>query len=172
MTTFVVTSKGIEAGWNKEGFFAFGTTIKHEFQNRDGHFSIPPISGMPVNWRIDAKGEDAFESYKVHTYPQSDLTPRMEALEEFFERYKPAYGQFRRWSENEPIELHYSVPNDPTLAAFIMGVVAADRELVIAGQGFRMLYDDDRLAPAPSVAGFMERKEPLFLTDIPTLRMK
>lgn len=172
MAQFSLITQGIHAGCGEDGFFASGVSTRHRLDNYDDYrFATPNIGGMPVQWRIDTKGEDMFAKYKSWTYPKTDLSPRVPVLDKIYATQPPC-GLFRRWSHDEPIALTYSLPNDPTLATFIMGVVAADREMVISGSGFLMIDDDDTLAPAPSVKGFMERKEPRFLLDRPTLGLK
>ncbi len=172
MARFVLITQGIHAGYGEDGFFASGISTRHRLENNDDyHFATPHIVGMPIQWRIDTKGEDMLAQYKHWTYPKTDLSPRVPLLDKIYATKTP-FGSFRRWSQDEPIELTYSLPNDPTLATFIMGVVAADREMVIAGNGFYLIDDDDKLAPSPSVKGFMERKEPLFLQCRPTLGLR
>ncbi len=172
MASFLLITQGIQAGYGEDGFFASGISTRHRFHSYDDYrFAKPYIGGMPVQWRIDTKGEDMFAKYKDWTYPQTDLSPRVPLLDEIYAT-KPPCGLFRRWSHDEPIELTYSLPNDPTLATFIMGVVAADREMVISGNGFYLIDDDANPAPSPSVKGFMERKEPRFLSDRPTLGLR
>lgn len=170
---FTLTTRGIEAGYDKDGFFVFGRSTIHGFDAGDWSFVRPPITGMAVDWHIDMKGEDAFERYKEWIYPPSEISPRVQAIADHLERIEERpCGHFRRWSPEDPIALRYSLPSDPTLVAFIMGVVAADRELVISGNGFYLIEEDDEPKAAPSSVGFMERKEPVFLTDRPTFRVK
>lgn len=171
MSSLSLFTHGIEAGYDEDGFFAFGTTTDHRFDGSDPSFMRAPITNMPITWRIDLKGHDAFEKYKEWTFPASDLSPRVPTLDDYFEkvRRRPC-GSFRRWTADEPISLSYSLPNDPALVAFVMGVVAADREMVITAQHLLMV-SEDAIAPAASVAGFMERKEPVFLLDHPVLRI-
>jgi len=172
MASFLLITQGIHAGYGEDGFFASGISTRHRFHSGgDYRFATPYIGGMPVQWRIDTKGENMLAQYKHWTYPKSDLSPRVPLLDKIYATTTPC-GSFRRWSHDEPIELSYSLPNDPTLATFIMGVVAADREMVISGNGFYLIDDDENLAPSASVKGFMERKEPLFLQYRPTLGLR
>ncbi|MBN9481139.1 MAG: hypothetical protein J0I52_12935 [Bordetella sp.] len=172
MISLTLFTRGIEVGYDEDGFFAFGTTPMHRYDGSDPSFTRAPITDIAITWRIDLKGYDAFEKYKDWTFPASDLSPRVPMLEDYFEKVKTRpCGSFRRWSADEPISLSYSLPNDPSLVAFIMGAVAADREMAITARHLLMV-SEDALAPAASVTGFMERKEPVFLLDHPVLRVK
>jgi len=53
-----------------------------------------------------------------------------------------------------------------------MGVIAADRELIILAEGLHFLRDDENLSPAATTAGFMERQEPAYTVDAPVLQMR
>ena len=172
MATFELTTQGIEVGYGDDGFFAFGTSVIHNFQNEDWQHGTPPIRGMPVTWRIGLNEEDPFEKYVTYTYPASDLSPRVPLLRDYFLNVKQtAKVEMRRWDHSEPISLHCIFPNDPSLASLVMGAASADRELVIWSQGWIFLVEE-KLAPAVTVDGFMERKEPAFSLDPPMLRLK
>lgn len=173
MATFHLTTQGIEAGYDDDGFFAFGVSVVHEFDNQDWQTGTPRLRGLPVQWRIGQADEDLFERYVEYSYPPEKLSPRVPVLREYFagagERAKV---KLHRWDDNEPVSLQCSFPKDPSLAAFIMGVVAADREFTFRSPGWTFLTDDQKLAPAPTVTGFMERHEPAFSLYLPTLRLK
>lgn len=172
MARFELITSGMNVGYGPDGFFAWGISTAHDF---DGEWNdeSPPIQGMPVHWAIRLSEEDPFERYVSSTYPPSGLSPRVPMLRDFFTTVQgKAVGKMHRWDPKEPIDLSYYLPNDPSLAAFIMGAATAGRELTIWSQGWRFLVDDDHLAPAPSIKGFMERMEPAFVTEMPTITVK
>lgn len=174
MANFELITNGIDVGYGEDGFFAMGVSTAHRFgDDEDWEGGRPPVRGMPVCWSISLSGKDPFEEYVSYTYPPSELSPRVALLRDLFSETKSRpVGKMRRWDHNEPIQLSYYFPNDASLAALIVGAVAADRELTIRGSGWYFLTDDSRLAPAPTVDGFMERKEPAFATELPTLRVR
>lgn len=173
MGSIRLITDGIEAGYDEGGFFAFGQSMTHEFREDDWEFGTPPIKDVPVHWSIRLDDVDPFERYVSYTYPPSELSPRVPLLRNFFAQIeKKPVGEMRRWDENEPINLLYHLPKDPVIATLIMGVIAGDRELIIWGQGWHFLRDDEKLAPAATTVGFMERKEPAYTVDVPVLRIR
>lgn len=173
MGTLRIVTEGIEAGFGEGGFFAYGQSLSHDFTGADWDEGAPPIEDLPIRWFICLDGQDPFERYVNYTYPKSKLSPRVPLLRDFFaEIERKPVGQIQRWDENEPIELRYHLPSDPTFATFIMGVIAADRELIILAEGLHFLRDDENLSPAATTAGFMERQEPVYTVDAPVLQMR
>jgi hypothetical protein len=75
-----------------------------------------------------------------------------------------------KW-ERSSISLSYSLPRDPAFAAFVMGVLSVDREIVFLCNGFHFV-EEGKLAPVPTITGLMQREEPLFLHDIPNMHIK
>ena len=171
MASFELATTGIEVGYSDGGFNAHGVSVVHQFENSDWQCSTPSIKGMPVEWVIRLEEKDPFEEYVAATYPKSDLSPRVPELRDFFAKHGKPCGQMRRWDNAEPILIKYYLPNDPSLAAFIMGAVAAGRELRIWGQGWDFMATDDRVLPIVTVKGFMERKEPAYTQDRPSLKL-
>jgi hypothetical protein len=173
MASFELTTNGIDVGYGEDGFFAFGVTTTHKFENDDWRWGEPPIRGMPIAWSIRFSGEDLFDEYVSDTFPQSDLSPRVPIIQEYLRDLKRrVIGKMHRWDLKDPIELTYHLPNDPSLAAIIVGAAAAGRELSIWGLGWHFADNDDSIRLAASVAGFMERREPAFVTDMPIVKMK
>lgn len=174
MATFHLTTHGIEAGYDENGFFAFGVSVIHEFANPDWQNGTPRLGGMPVHWRIAQADEDLFERYvEYSSFPASKLSPRVPLLREYFsDAGERAKVKLHRWDQKEPISLECAFPKDPSLAAFMTGVIAADREIILRSSGWIFLTDDEKLAPAPTVTGFMDRQEPAFSLHLPTLRIK
>lgn len=172
MANLQLVTQGIEAGYDEDGFFAFGTTVSHEFRNHDWHSGTPDIQGMPIQWRINLRGQDLFERYQSLVREADGQSSRLPMLQDYFVsvQQRPT-GCLRRWDHDEPIALSYSFPNDPSLAAFVMGAVAADRELTIWSGGWLFLTED-KVAPAASIDGFMQRAEPAFTLDAPILRVR
>ncbi len=173
MASFELTTQGIEAGYSEDGFFAFGTSTLHKLDNgEDWEWTIPRIGEMPIHWRIALTSKDVFNDYKALLWKTENRTARLPLLEDYFVRIEAQpVGKLHRWDNEEPISLVYYLPNDPSLAALIMGVIAAGRDLTIYGQGF-LWAKQDVAAPATSVPGFMERNEPAFTLEAPTLRIK
>ena len=173
MASFTLITNGIDVFYDEDGFFAKGLSTTHKFFNSDWQSSQPPITGMPIQWSIRLSGADPFENYVSYTYPTSRLSPRVPLLRDFFSSVgRKVVGMMHRWDQSEPIALSYYFPNDTVLAAVILGAVAAHRELVIGGSNWHFLADDNRLAPAPTVDGFMQRNEPAFATELPQLQIK
>ena len=100
----------------------------------------------------------------------STLTERIDILKSRSEDGHPPIGMLQK-REPDRISLRYSLPADPALAAFVMGVMAAERELVFVCQGFQFA-SEGRLTWAPTASGFMERREPVFLYNRPILRLR
>ncbi len=161
MSSFEITSQGISAGYHEGVFFAHGTSALHKLDNGDDwDWTVPNIGTGPVHWRIELTEDDAFSHYKRLLWKPEHITPRLRLVEEYFARVeKVPVGMLRRWDHRQPISLAYYFPNDPSLAAFLMGVVAANREIEILGQGWIWSKGDEAQAAA-SVPGFMERHEP------------
>lgn len=173
MARFEITSEGIEAGYDDEGFFAFGTSTNHRFNDEpDWRFTTPSCAGLPVTWRLALTERDVFTHYAETTAWKPELRDdRFQLLVEFFAASdeQPA-GMLHRWSSEHPIALTYHLPNDPALVAFIMGVVATKRQLAIYGDGW-MFSRNDEPSAAGSVKGFFDRQEPAFTRERPFLRM-
>ncbi len=170
MTTFTFTTQGFEVGYAEDGFFAFGRTTNHEFDEREWQGPIPRFRGQPISWRIDTAGENQWDSYDrsvKERYP-APLTERAELLKAFFEECGPPVGMLWKWGPGS-ISLTYSLPPDPSFVAFLMGVLATERELMFLCPGFTFA-DEGKLAPAATVSGFMEREEPVFLRQRPLIR--
>lgn len=174
MATLNFTTQGIDAGYGEEGFFAFGVTDDFMFDDDDWDFGPLPKFDKPglLRWAINGYSQDAWVKYETSVDAQrTSMTSRKPVLLDFFKRHSQPVGLFWKWAADEPISLSYSFPADASLATFIMGVVAAKRELSVRGDGF-MFVDDIAPAPAASAVGFLERQEPCFLLDLPTLRIK
>lgn len=132
MASFELITNGIDVGYGEDGLFATGVSTAHKFDNDDWQWGTPPVRGMPVHWSISLSGKDPFEEYVSYTFPPSEVSPRVPLLRDFFSETKSRpVGKMRRWDHNEPIQLSYYFPNDASLAALIVGAVAADRELTI-----------------------------------------
>lgn len=169
MATFSLTTQGIRCGFSREGFWASGTTDRYEFDERDwvGH-DLPRLQRQPIQWSINTKGEDCWKQYQEYLYPPEKMTPRRDALNAFFngERHLRAVGSFHKWSQTEPPLLRYSFPQDHSLAVYLTAMMQMEREIIITGMGF-IFVDEPQIAPAPTVSGWMEREEPLFLWELP-----
>jgi hypothetical protein len=172
MANLLLTTQGVEVGYDEDGFYALGTTVAHRFENEDWKFTTPNLRGMPIQWRLDLKEENLFERYKSCLWKTEDQTPRVPLLEDYFVDVKqPPVASLQRWDQKEPLELHFSFPNDPSLAAMITGAVVADRELSFWSQGW-LFTTEDKPAPAVSVEDFMESQEPSFSLQLPVMRIK
>lgn len=173
MSGFEITSQGISASYYEGDFSISGTSTKHALENGDHwEWTVPRIRDMPVHWRITLTGKDVFTAYKELVWKPEHITPRLQHVEDYFGRVeKLPVGMMRRWNHNEPISLAYHYPNDPTLAAFLMGVASSGKEIEIFGHGWLWSKGDEPQSAA-SVPGFMERFEPAFTLQFPVLSMK
>ena len=173
MSSFEITSQGISASYYDGEFSIGGTSTDHALDNGDDwEWTVPRIKDMPVRWRIVLTNKDVFTAYKTLLWKPEHTTPRLQDIENYFSRVEcMPVGILRRWDHAEPISLAYHYPNDPTLAAFLMGVATSGKEIEIFGQGWLWSKGDEPQAAA-SVPGFMERFEPAFTLEFPVLRMK
>ena len=173
MSSFEITSQGISAGYYEGKFFVGGRSTVHALDNGDDwEWTVPRIRDMPVQWRIVLTDKDVFSGYKEQLWKPEHITPRLQHVEDYFARVEEMpVGMLRRWDHDEPISLVYHYPNDPSLATFLMGVAAANREIEIFGHGWLWSKGDEPQAAA-SVPGFMERHEPAFTLAFPVLSMK
>ena len=173
MADFELITNGIEVGFGREGLFAHGLSTTHKFENDVWNHDKPWIHDIPIEWSIRLDDMNPFEAWASScTNPGMDLfRPRVNMLREYFIRHdERPVGMMRRRNNNEPIILRYHFKNDPSLTAFIMGAIAAGRELSVWGQGWVFLADDV-LNWDTSVKGFMERNEPVFVTERPILKI-
>lgn len=173
MSSFEIISQGIKAGYHEGDFYVFGTSTAHKLDNGDDwEWTAPRIRDMPVQWKIALTDKDVFKRYKDLLWKPEHRSPRLPHIEEYLTRVdaRPV-GMLRRWDQAEPINLLYHYPNDPSLAAFLMGVVAAGKEIEIFGHGWLWSKGDEPQAAA-SVPGFMDRTEPAFTLEHPVLSMK
>ena len=174
MANYWFTTQGIHVGYGRNGFFASGKTTVTELSYRPlrGGEHIPNIDGHPVNWEIDAKGESQWDHYLHHVAPRqrdAGLTERPLWIPEIFEATGQPVGLM--WMRGDALFLRYSLPPDPAFATFIMGVIASGRELGAMGTGF-YFKPEGAGGPAPTVSGFVERGEPLFLASPPNLGLQ
>lgn len=170
MTAFIFITQGIDVGYDEDGFFAYGETTNHKFNERDwvGH-GLPRFQGKPIFWRIGSGRKDMWVEYIAITGQRATAKPT-DLTKEWFQRYDAPVGLLLKL-DPYPIRLTYSLHTDPALASLIMGAVAAERELVFWCEDF-MFVDETKPAPVPSVSGFMERQEPLFLFKTLSIKFK
>ena len=176
MTTCTFLSEGITAGFGENGFFAFGETTQFEFDEREwpGH-GLPYIRTDKFSWQINETGEDAWAQYEevieANAFGGSSwrITERKAEIERVFT--KPRLGLFVRWEPGETT-LTVNLGNNTALATVIMGAIGAGREIDFFQQGFTFADEAVTDAAAPTVSGWLERKEPLFLTSPPIIRVK
>lgn len=175
MATFEFKSEGIQAGYGENGFFAFGETTDFQFDEREwpGH-DLPNIRSMKLVWAINTRGDDQWKEYNdiIDAYAFDHANwPRTERASEIERAYadRQRLGLFTRWHPGK-MSLTYSLNPDPTLAVVIMGAIGAGREIDFFAQGF-LFADEGKVAAAPTVSGWSERKEPLILADHPTIRV-
>jgi hypothetical protein len=173
MASIELTTNGIDVGYGEDGFFAFGVTTAHKFKDDSWEWRDAPIRGMPIQWSIRFSGRNLLKEYVSNTFPESELSMRVPLIQEYFNiMERSAIGKMHRWDLNEPIDLCYHLPNDPSLAAIIASAAAADRDLSIWGPGWYFTDDDVGTGRAASVAGFMERREPAFVIEMPIVKLK
>ena len=55
MISLTLFTRGIEVGYDEDGFFAFGTTPMHRYDGSDPSFTRAPITDIAITWRIDLK---------------------------------------------------------------------------------------------------------------------
>lgn len=170
VTAFIFTTKGFEVGYSGDGFYAYGETTKHKFDyDEDSRGPYPDFSGQTLHWSIDLAGKDQWD--EMLGWTDKPTSPeRMIMLTDFFARCGKPVGLAWKWDESA-VTLRYSFPEDRGLVSFIMAAVVADRELVFRCPGFQFV-DDDTIAPAASATGFLERKEPAFLIELPRIGLK
>ncbi|MBU4197608.1 MAG: hypothetical protein KJ911_12770 [Alphaproteobacteria bacterium] len=173
MSSFEITSQGINAAYYEGEFSISGTSTAHKLDNKDDwEWTVPNIRDVPVHWRISLTDKDVFTAYKELLWKPEHTTPRLQHLEDYFARVeKMPVGMLRRWDHEEPISLAFHYPNDPTLAAFLMGVATSGKEIEIFGHGW-LWSKGDEPQPAASVPGFVYRFEPAFTLQHPVLSMK
>lgn len=166
MSKLELKARDVHVGYGKDGFYAFGSTTDHSLERSDFNEEGPPIEGQPIDWFIKLTGANQYEEYKCWRSSEGE---RDKELEEHYGLKYPARCQLRRWRSDKRTVLEVSYPNDPALAAFLTGVAMHDQGLSIYSPGWCFLAED-RVAPAVSCIGFMEREEPAFSADYPILR--
>ena len=173
MTIFEFTAHDIQAGYSDNGFSAGGLTTEFGFDEQEylGH-PLPRLRGIKLRWSISAIGGNAWALYEdVVSANRAEITSR--AAEITHVLGSRLCGLFLRWEPEEAeVSLSFLLPPDPAFASFIMGVIAAERSLSVVHMGFQFASEGRDDAAAPSVSGFMDRREPLFVTDRPILRLK
>lgn len=171
MVGFTFRTQGFEVGYGEEGIFAFGETDDHEWHDRDYPDPVPSMRRELLMWRIDVSAQSQWKQYAEWLSPEKQ-TPRQECLRAFWDQAGLPVGRMQRNHDaHAGVALTYSLPNDPSLAIFLLSAQAIGRELLIYCAGFHFLHEE-RLAPAPSLAGFDQRGEPAFISQRPILRLR
>lgn len=177
MASFTLITQGMEVGYGDDGFFAWGTTDNFSWRDRGEYVHgehLPDIAGEVVEWRIDSNPKSQWDQY-AYLLPPQEKSKREDLLKAFWAEYRQPYARLERGryvdEGGTPVVLYISLPNDPSLTSFIMAVAMADKELHVHSSGWNFMTDD-KLAPAVSHAGWTERFEPAFSSNVPILRIK
>lgn len=175
MATFEFTSEGIEVGFDRRGFYAHGRTTKFGFDEREypGH-GLPNIQTDEFYWSINTLGEDVWKNYAEvisawsHDPADWPMTSREAVIKSTF--HERLVSLFVRWNPGE-VTLNVSFPPSADFATMIMGALAAGRQIDFYSNGFNYADESRPDAAAPTVSGWSERKEPLFTTHHPIIRV-
>lgn len=177
MASFTLITQGVTVGYAEDGFFAWGTTDSFRWNDRGEYVyaeHLPRFTGEVVEWRIDSNPQSQWDQY-AGFLPNGEKSKREDLLKAYWADYRPPFARLERSryidDGGSPVVLCVSLPNDPSLTAFVMSVAMADKELQIHSGGWNFM-DNDKLGPAVSHTGWTERFEPAFSSDMPILRIK
>jgi len=177
MASFTLITQGITVGYAEDGFFAWGTTDNFRWNDRGDYVHgehLPRFTGEVVEWRIDSNPKSQWDQY-AYFLPPEEKSKREDMLKAFWADHREPFARLERGryvdGGGAPVVLYISVPADPSMTSFIMSLVMAEKEMHIHSGGWNFLHDD-KAAPAVSHAGWQERFEPAFSSDMPILRIK
>ena len=190
MPYFEFETQGIEVGFDANGFRAFGQTDSYKWKDDDYDPSgrgIPGIKRETIYWCFDTNPQTQMQQYidrieliqALSAGPVTTANPTgvssLETevpvanndLENHIRRYGDPLGRIQREEhEDGRIQVIFSLPNDPSFVAFMIGMFSTENDM-------RVYCGHYNHVSAHSAGDVFDRwLQPYFFNSFPIIRQK